>query len=63
MDLLDAPQKNQNQQDQDYESQTAAWVIPPVLAVGPGGQCAHKHENQDYQQNRSDGHVAAPLAD
>jgi hypothetical protein len=44
---LYAAHKKQYDQNQDNESETAAWKVTPVFAVGPSGQCARENQNQD----------------
>ena len=48
---LDAPDQNQNQYNDEYQSKAATRVISPASAIGPRRQCTNEQENQDDQQN------------
>src|ERR1700685_1413345 len=48
--LLHAARKSKDHHDQQNQSQTAAWVIAPASAVGPGGKSAKQKQNQYDQQ-------------
>ena len=58
---LQPAEKHQYEQNQDNEPHAAARVIPPALAVWPRGLRAHKHEDQDNQQDCSDRHGVPPF--
>jgi hypothetical protein len=47
--VLDSAQKKQYEQNHQNEPKPATGIIPPVLAVGPGGQSPHQKENENNQ--------------
>jgi len=49
--------EQQYEQNQHNETKPAARVVTPALAVGPGGQRAHKEEYQDNKKYRSHSHA------
>ena len=51
----DSPQQQQNDQNQEDQSDSAAGIRSPGLAVAPGGQGADKQEDQDDDQDDSHG--------
>ena len=46
----DLPKEQQNDQNQKDQSESAAGIVSPALAVRPGGQCADKYEDQNDDQ-------------
>lgn len=50
---LDPSDKKENQDNNEYQSNTAGGIVTPVAAVGPARQCAQKRQNKNYNQNCS----------
>ena len=44
---LQSSRQSQDHQDQQHQTQPAAWIIAPARAVRPGGQGAQQQQNQD----------------
>ena len=51
--LLDAAEQHENQDDRKDQPQSSGWIIAPIPAMGPPGQCAEKSQNQNHYQNYS----------
>jgi len=49
----DSPQQQQDDQNQEDQSDTAAGIGAPGLTVAPGGQGADEQEDQDNDQDDS----------
>ena len=49
----DSPEQQQNDQDQEDQSDSAAGIRPPGLTVAPGGQGADEQKDQDDDQDDS----------
>jgi len=50
---LQPAHQQKNDQDQQNQSQTAARVVAPSGAVGPGGKRSHYQQKHDDQENQS----------
>jgi hypothetical protein len=58
---LYASEEQENNEDQHDETQTAAGIVSPATAVGPGRQRPESYQKQDYNKNGQ--HVGvAPIA-
>lgn len=53
--VLQASRQSQDHDDQQHESETAAWVVTPACAVRPCRQSSQQQQNQYNQQNCSHG--------
>ena len=57
--ILDPPHQNQDDQNQEDQSDSAAGIRSPGLTVAPGGQGADEQEDQDDDQD--DSHDFSPF--
>jgi hypothetical protein len=48
---LYASEEQENYEDQHDEAETAAGIVSPTAAVGPGWQRPESYQKQDYNQN------------
>lgn len=55
-DVLQAPEREQQDNYDQYDAKGAAWSVAPAARVWPGRQCTDQSENQDYQQYGSKAH-------
>jgi len=49
----DSPQQQQDEQNQEDQSDSAAGIRPPGLTVAPGRQGANEQKDQDDDQDDS----------
>jgi hypothetical protein len=47
--LSNPAQQQEHHQNDRHQAQPAAWVIAPILAMGPGGECADKHQDEQNE--------------
>jgi hypothetical protein len=51
--VLKPAHEQQDEQNQKDQAQSAARVITPTCAVGPGGECSNYKQKHDDQEDQS----------
>lgn len=59
-DVLQAPEREQQHDNHQYDANGAAWSVAPAARVWPGRQSTDQSENQHYQQYGSKAHLTLP---